>query len=198
MRRPQRRRPMKSYLRRRCDAEVKYQTSPTAGHNKIMTNPSLYGIGKRGKVAIVIAALLVVLIAVSALSLGASTTTTTTCFFQTPQVVQISSPGTLTFQGCLKSGESLYYPMAVLNPAGFTMSGSITAQNPIQITIDGGSGCLNCVLYTKNGTASASFRGLSLLPQTGYAINIKNLSVQNNTLTMSLDLLISCPTLPCP
>ena len=153
-----------------------------------MTDTSRHGIGRAGKAVAVIAVLLAVIIAGSSLSsiLG---TKAVTCPPQSPQqVAQVSSAESLTFHGCLTSGESGYYPFAVVNQAGFNMSGSITAQHPIQITIGGGSGCNLCILYEKNDTTYASFRGLTLLPQTGYAVDIENVSGQNNTVTISLKL----------
>ncbi len=108
-----------------------------------------------------------------------------TCVFSSPQqAVQASGAETLTFQGCLTAGKSGSYQIAVVNQAGLTLSGAVTAKYPIQVTISGGGE----TLYTMNGKASASFSGLSLDPQTGYMIIIKNLGGQNNSLSMNLQL----------
>jgi hypothetical protein len=153
-----------------------------------MTYTSRGRIGRKGKAVVAIAVLFAVIIAGSVLSLGADTKPTT-CPLQSPQeVVQVSSAESLTFHGCLTPGESGYYPFAIVNQAGFNMSGSIKPQHPIQITIGGGSGCNLCMLYEKNDTTSATFFGLPLLPQTGYAISIWNVGGQNNTVTINLNL----------
>jgi hypothetical protein len=72
------------------------------------------------------------------------------------------------------------------------MTGTITAQYPIQITIASAkiSNLFTAAgqVYFANNTTSATLSGVSLLPQNGYAITIKNEGGQNNTVTMSLQL----------
>ncbi|MDA4118040.1 MAG: hypothetical protein OK455_06825 [Thaumarchaeota archaeon] len=117
------------------------------------------------------------------------------CVFSAPQpAAQATSTVTLNFKGCLASGTSGTYLIAALDPDGLDLSGTITAQYPIQVTI-GSAKVSNLFtssgqLYTANNTMSVNLTGLGLsfLPQNGYGVTIRNEGGQNNTVTMTIQL----------
>jgi hypothetical protein len=137
----------------------------------------------------------------SSLSTSASSTTQSSsvvpagCVFSAPQpAAQATFTVTLNFKGCLTSGTSGTYLIAALDPNGLDLSGTITAQYPIQVTI-GSAKVSNLFtssgqLYTANDTMSVSLTGLGLsfLPQNGYGVTIRNEGGQNNTVTMTIQL----------
>lgn len=121
----------------------------------------------------------------------ASTSTSTACVFSTQQV---QAPTTVNagYTGCLTPGSSGSYLISVTDPDGMTLSATVSAQYPVQVTIAGahvgGLPSGGGVAYTVNGTTSATPSGIYLTPQSGYSVMVTNQGGANNTVTLSLQL----------
>jgi hypothetical protein len=142
----------------------------------------------------------------SSSSTTTSTTTSTTSTTSTTQSSSVVPAGcvfsastlsafstvTLDYTGCLTSGTSGTYLIESTDPDGLNMTGTVTSQYPVQISI--GSAKIGTLLtsagiiYTANDTTSASINGLTLLPSNGYGITIKNEGGQNNTVTLNFSI----------
>ncbi len=97
-----------------------------------------------------------------------------------------------SFTGCLTSGETGVYLIAVNDKNGVVMVGSIRAQFPIQVTIAptaiGNLNATGNVAFTVNSTTLDGFHDIYLTGYTGYGITIVNKGGQNNTLTLTYEL----------
>ncbi len=121
-----------------------------------------------------------------------STVALTGCVFAPPNVLEAGNTVNLNFTGCLTTGKSGSYLIAATDLDGLNMTGTITAQYPVGITI-GNAKISNLyqsagVIYTANDTKLANVVGLQLLPTNGYAITVVNEGGQNNTVTLSFQL----------
>lgn len=97
-----------------------------------------------------------------------------------------------SYTGCLTSGSSGSYIIAVDDPNGMTLSATVSSKYPVQVTIAGpqvkGFPSLGQVVYANNDTTLATPSGIALMPQSGYTITVSNSGGANNTVTMILDL----------
>lgn len=126
----------------------------------------------------------------SSTSTSASSSSTPGCTFTVTSAFQATFTASASFTGCLTSGAQGTYLVASTDPDGLNLTGTITAQTPVDITI--GSAKIGTLLtasgtlYSMTGVTSVSLPGIQLLPSNGYGITIKNLGTQNDTVTMSL------------
>lgn len=127
-----------------------------------------------------------------------TTATTTTlrdslsgCEFTNHQV-QPSTTVYESYTGCLTSGSSGSYLIAVDDPNGMTLSATVSSKYPVQVTIAGpqisGFPSSGQVVYVNNDTTLATPSGIALMPQGGYTVTVSNSGEANNTVTMILDL----------
>lgn len=118
-------------------------------------------------------------------------TSTSGCLFPVHELDASSTTGA-SFSGCLTPGASGSYLIAAMDPNGMTLSAVISSQYPVQVTIQGapvgGLYPSAGLAYSVNGTTSATPSGIVLLPQSGYAVTIKNEGGQNNTVSLSIQL----------
>ncbi|QQG48521.1 MAG: hypothetical protein HY247_07205 [archaeon] len=100
----------------------------------------------------------------------------------------VSTDGSHSLQGCLTSGSHGSWGFALTCSSCFpTLRGTVSSSNPVEVEILAG-GALGGILYSKNDTTSASFADIALYPSTGYAVYIKNLSGENNSISISLQI----------
>jgi uncharacterized membrane protein len=102
-----------------------------------------------------------------------------------PQSLAVSYDGSYSGGGCLTSGSQGNWGFAVTCTGCVrSMSGTVSSTYAINVRIFG-VGPFGGVLYSKNGTTSASFSGIQLHGQTGYGIYVTNASGQNNSVSMT-------------
>ena len=114
----------------------------------------------------------------------------TSCAFSSPPPLNASgSISVPPFMGCLTSGATGVYQIAVTDPNGTLLAGGIRSQYPINMTMVGAqvdnltaAGHGGVTLSAQNAT-TVGFRNILLSGKTGYVINVTNLSNQNNTVT---------------
>ncbi|HUI00748.1 MAG TPA: hypothetical protein VLX56_03870 [Nitrososphaerales archaeon] len=125
-------------------------------------------------------------------SSSSSSTSTTGCVFNSPQpAIGVPDTETASFTGCIPAGGTAAYNIAVSDPDGVQLNGTITVTGLTSLVI--GSAKIGSFLtaagqvYNGNITASLTLPPtIALLPQNGYAMTFKNLSGQNDTVTISL------------
>jgi hypothetical protein len=97
-----------------------------------------------------------------------------------------------SYTGCLTSGSSGSYLIAVDDPNGMTLSATVSAEYPSQVTVSGTQvGSLpsgGAVAYAENGTTLATPSGIVLAPNSGYSITVTNTGGQNDTVSIVLEL----------
>jgi hypothetical protein len=114
------------------------------------------------------------------------------CEWSVPSPLQASSTVTVSTSGCLPQGTAGRYLIAATSQVPLNMTGTISAKYPIGISIGGYDvGNLSAyagTVYAANDTASVSLTGVTLAPDAGYAIAIRNEGSQNNTVTIDIQL----------
>ena len=110
-----------------------------------------------------------------------------------PTSVSVPGPVNATFAGCLMPGTSGDYLLGVTDPAGVSLTGIITSIYPMSVEINGSSSNNKVLItspsvYGANDTASVSLPAISLEPMYTYAIIVRNQAVQNNAVTIRLQL----------
>jgi hypothetical protein len=115
------------------------------------------------------------------------------CTFSPPPALMANnSINPAPFTGCLTAGTTGVYLLGAADPHGMIMLGAVRAQYPINITIAGlrvgGLAAAQKTAFYSYNTTSVGFPDVLLGASVGYGIYIANLSSQNNTVVLTLNL----------